>query len=47
MLKDFVWNTFEYTGNIESYIFFKELQHVKNPVEDSKIAEEEAAFVKS
>jgi hypothetical protein len=44
MLKDFVWNTFEYTGNIESYIFFKELEQTKKPTEDRRMAEEEAAF---
>lgn len=26
MLKDFAWNTFEITGNIESYIFYKEIE---------------------
>jgi|LSQX01.3.fsa_nt_gb hypothetical protein len=29
MLTDFIWRTFENTGSIESYMFFKEL-HNKN-----------------
>jgi hypothetical protein len=27
MLTDFVWRTFENTGSIESYMFFKELHN--------------------
>lgn len=30
MLTDFTWKTFERTGSIESYIFFKELTNHKN-----------------
>lgn|GEM_PF-2335332 len=37
MLKDFLWKTFEYTGNIENYMFFKELSDFENKnVKDKK-----------
>lgn len=44
MLKDFVWNTFENTGNIESYILFKELEEKRDVLKERKIAEEETAI---
>lgn len=43
MLKDFAWNTFEYTGNIYSYIFFKEIEERNLAAEQGKMAESEAA----
>ena len=46
MLKDFAWNTFEYTGNIDSYFFFKEIEERKNAAEQKGIAEAEAATSK-
>ncbi|MCR4435598.1 MAG: YqzL family protein [Clostridiales bacterium] len=36
MLKDFVWKVFENTGNIDDYIFFKELEGVNETVDDKK-----------
>ncbi len=30
MLKDIMWKTFENTGNINSYMFFKELSYIEN-----------------
>jgi hypothetical protein len=29
MLKEFAWRTFEDTGNIDSYMFYKELEKKK------------------
>lgn len=47
MLKDFAWNTFEFTGNIDSYIFYREINE-KNRAEDERItAEAEAAISKN
>ena len=43
MLKDFAWNTFESTGSIDSYFFYKEIEKRKPAVEQKDIAEEEAA----
>lgn len=43
MLMEFIWKTFENTGNIESYIFYKEIEKNSNAVHERKIAEEEAA----
>jgi hypothetical protein len=47
MLKDFAWNTFEHTGNIDSYIFYREIDE-RNRAEDERgIAEAEAATSKN
>ena len=43
MLKEFAWNTFEFTGNIDSYFFFKEVEERDNSVRHKVIAEQEAA----
>jgi hypothetical protein len=44
MLRDFAWDTFEHTGSIESYIFFKELEKKVIIPDDQMIAEQEAAI---
>jgi len=46
VLKDFAWNTFEFTGNIDSYFFFKEIEERKNTAEQKGIAEAETAITK-
>lgn len=46
MLKDFAWNTFEYTGNIDSYFFFKEIEERNKAVEQNGNVETEAAISK-
>ena len=46
VLKDFAWNTFEFTGNIDSYFFFKEIEERNNVSEQKGIAEAEAAISK-
>lgn len=46
MLKDFAWNTFEFTGNIDSYFFFKEIEERKNTSEQKEIDEAETAIAK-
>ena len=46
MLKEFAWNTFEFTGNIDSYFFFKEIEERDNSVRQKGIAEQEAATSK-
>jgi hypothetical protein len=43
MLRDFAWKAFESTGDIEAYKFYKEIQKNANSINESKIAEEEAA----
>jgi len=35
MLMDFAWNAFEYTGNIDSYIFYREIAE-KNTVKEQQ-----------
>ena len=44
VLKDFAWNTFEFTGSIDSYFFFKEIEERNKGAEQKEIAEEEAAI---
>lgn len=47
MLKDFAWNSFEHTGNIDFYIFYREINE-RNRAEDERIiAEAEAATSKN
>ncbi len=46
MLKDFAWNTFEFTGSIDSYFFFKEIEEKNSGAEQKGIAEAEAAISK-
>lgn len=47
MLKEFAWNAFEYTGNIESYIFYKEIEENSRATEQRRMAEAEAAISRS
>lgn len=28
MLQDFVWNTFEKTGNVDAYLFYKQVEQI-------------------
>lgn len=44
MLQDFAWNTFEKTGNIDAYVFFKEIQEKRNLINETKAAEQEVAI---
>ena len=43
MLKDFIWNTFENTGDVSSYVFYKELSYnkmhsdAKNRIHDKEL----------
>lgn len=43
MLQEFLWRTFEYTGNIDSYMLFREIEQRKGMVREQMLAEEEAA----
>jgi len=44
MLKEFAWKTFEYTGNIDNYIFLKEIENRNNVASQKSTAQAEAAF---
>lgn len=35
MLRDFIWKTFEGTGRIDLYIFYKEIEMTKDEIKDS------------
>ncbi len=43
MLKDFAWDTFINKGNLESYIFYREIEEGERADEQRKLAEAEAA----
>lgn len=44
MLKEFVWRAFEYTGNIDAYVFFKEIETKNKALKETNAAEEEVAI---
>ncbi len=46
MLKEFAWRAFENTGNIDSYMFYREVEDKIKLFSEGKIAEEEAATSK-
>ena len=46
MLKEFIWRTFEDTGDIDFYVFYKEFEDKNMAVKDKFFAEEEAAISK-
>ncbi len=43
MLKEFLWETFKKTGNIEAYIFYKEIEEVCDSNVELENANEEIA----
>lgn len=46
MLKEFIWRTFANTGNIDAYVFYKEIEEKSKEMIEGKIAEEEVAISK-
>ena len=46
MFKEFIWRTFEDTGDIDFYVFYKEFEGKNKAGKDKFIAEEEAAISK-
>lgn len=47
MLKEFAWKAFESTGNIDTYIFLKEIEEKNRIVEETTVARDEVAISKS
>lgn len=47
MLKEFVWNTFEKTGNVDLYVFFREIEAKNRGISEHNTAVEEAAISNS
>lgn len=43
MLRDFIWNNFELTGNIQSYLAYKELEQRNEILVEPKVEVQEAA----
>ncbi len=46
MLKEFAWRTFEKTGSISSYLFYKEMASEESKGKVREITEEEVAISK-
>ncbi|OPZ90977.1 MAG: hypothetical protein BWY74_02126 [Firmicutes bacterium ADurb.Bin419] len=44
MLKEFAWKAFESTGNIDTYIFLKEIEEKNRIFEETAVARDEAAI---
>ena len=47
MLKEFAWKAFESTGNIDTYIFLKEIEEKDKIAEETTVARDEVAISKS
>ncbi|MDP4092645.1 MAG: YqzL family protein [Bacillota bacterium] len=47
MLKEFAWDAFQYTGNIDAYVFLKEIEENAKIVNQSIITQEEVAISNS
>ncbi|RCX13844.1 YqzL-like protein [Anaerobacterium chartisolvens] len=47
MLKEFLWDAFQNTGNVDAYIFLKEIEGKNRPMKEVSTAGEEAATVKA
>lgn len=43
MLKEFAWNSFIKTGNLEAYILYREIEERDRATEQRNLAEAEAA----
>lgn len=43
MFKEFVWNAFVETGDLESYMFFKEIEERDRAAEQGNLAQAEVA----
>ncbi len=46
MLKDFVWKAFEATGDIDAYMFFKEIDKREKPAKQKNISQGRVAINK-
>lgn len=44
MLKEFAWSAFEKTGNIDAYVFYREIQERNSQISETKAAEQEVAI---
>mgnify|MGYP000844851099 FL=1 len=41
MLKEFLWKAFEKTGNLDAYVFYKEIDRKSKPEKNIENTEEE------
>ena len=44
MLKEFAWKAFESTGNIDTYIFLKEIEEKGRVAEETAVVRDEVAI---
>ncbi len=45
-LRDFIWKAFENTGNIDTYIFYREIENKNTDIKEREKAHEDAALSK-
>lgn len=43
-LREFVWKTFENTGSIDAYSFYREIEEKRKVLDERQTAEEEVAI---
>lgn len=47
MLREFAWKVFESTGDIDSYIFLKEIEEKNRIAQEAEAAKDEVAISKN
>lgn len=47
MLKEFAWKAFESTGNIDTYMFLKEIEEKNRIAEETMVVRDEVAISNS
>ena len=47
MLREFAWKVFESTGNIDTYIFLKEIEEKNRIAEETEAVKDEVAISKN
>lgn len=44
MLKEFAWKAFENTGDLKTYIFYKEIEEKDRIIDETEIVKQEVAI---
>lgn len=47
MLKEFIWNAFENTGNIDNYVFYKELSEKSNITKSNEFSNTNVSHIEN
>ncbi len=46
MLREFAWKTFENTGSVNAYVFYREIETYRRQESQTKLAQDEVASIK-